>query len=164
MSIGEKEKLLEKEEVLARLRERLAELEEEVRLIKSILAALESAPLGPPSIAEKVEEVRLGKKRIARIYYAENYVRMRPDFPMVLPGEVWSYLETTVGEIRERQEKEGIDAEEQVRLRKIEAPDGTVAEVRIENLYSTVDHIKAKAALKYVAELAYELYRARGAQ
>ena len=164
MSIGEKEKLLERDEVIARLRERLAELEEEVRLIKSILAALEQATVGPPSPSEKMEEVRVGKKKIARLYYAEGYVRLRPDFPMSLPSEVWAYLEATVGEIRERQEKEGVDQEEQVRLRRIDGPDGAVAEIRIENLHTTIDHIKARAALKYVAELAYDLYRARGAQ
>ena len=43
----------------------------------------------------------------------------------------------------------------------IPSPDGGVRMIRVYNLGSTLEKVRVKAALKYVAELLYKIYRKR---
>ncbi len=162
MSMGsESGRLLTREELLEYLKDRLRSLEEEIRIVKSMIALLEGVK---PREQEEQEPILYGKKKIAILYKASSYIRLVPQFDMKVPEEAMEYLEETVSQIREKQAKAGVPEEERAALHVDEAPDGGIVEIRIANIKSTVEHLKAKAALKYIAELAYELRRARGAQ
>ncbi len=168
MAVGgerEQEKLLSRSELVSWVRARLESLEEECRVLRSLLAELEGRGATARREAEKSEWVLAGKRKIARIYYTGSYVRLEPGFPARPPEEAIVYLERVVAGIRERQAEEGIPPEEQARLRVEEGDDGVLVEARIEGLHSTIDFLRAKAALKYLAEISWELYKAqRGAQ
>ncbi len=148
-----------KEKIIEWIRSRIEELENELRILKSILSMMEGGGGARPG--ERVEEVRIGRRRIARLYRGEDYVRLVPEFPMALTGDVRSYLEGIVAEITETQARQGIPEEERARLDVKESPEGSVVEVRIEGLKSTLDTLKARAALKFTAEMAWEVYRAQ---
>ncbi len=156
-----KENYATPEEVLIWVRKRVKELEEELRILKTILAQYE-AGVGSPIVnpAEKVEEYKIGKRLVAKIYIGDNYVRMTPVFDIILPSDVEEYLKTFVDELTSRQAKSG--AEERATLKLVNGPDGTLREIRIENLNTTLEKLKAKATLKYAAELLYRLYKSGG--
>ncbi|MCE4612754.1 MAG: hypothetical protein F7C07_02845 [Desulfurococcales archaeon] len=153
----EEPRIASREEIVEWVKKRIVELEEELRILKSLLSMIESP--GRPIMGEKVEEVKAGRRRIARVYRGDSYVRMVPELPLPLPLEVREYLESVVREIRESQARAGVPEDERARLYVKERPDNSVSEVGIENLYSTIDIIKARAALKYSAELAYQVYK-----
>lgn len=152
-------KAASKEEIVEWLKSRIEELENEIRVLKSILAMMEGGGGARPG--ERVEEVKLGRRRVARLYRGEDYVRLVPEFPMVLTGDIRSYLNSIVSEIVESQARQGVPEEERARLEVKESPEGSVSEVRVEGLKSTLDTLKARAALKFAAEMAWEVYRAQ---
>ncbi len=161
-SVGEglsqqSEKAVSKEDLEAFLRKRVQELEEELRTLKALLEYIEDA--GKLSPTERAEDVKVGRRRVARVLRGESYVRAVPEVPMALPREVREYLQTVEAEIRAYQAKS--DAGEGVKLVIRERPDGTVAEVKFDGLFTTLEVLKAKAALKYAMETAYEVYRAQ---
>ena len=153
------ERAVTKEDLEAYLKRRIAELEEELRSLRSLLEYIEDA--GKVSPTERVEEVKSGRRRIARLMIGEGYVRAVPDLPLGLPRELRDYLETVEGELRAYQSKLGQHEGEGARLSIRERPDGTVAEVRFDGLLSTLEVLKAKGALRYAMETAYEIYRAQ---
>ena len=155
---GEKEEYATREEVIEWVKKRLESLENEIRMLRSILAHYEEP--GRLSPEEKIEELKIGRRRIARIYIGEGYVRLVPEFEMPLPLDIRSYLEEVIEEIRERQSKER-SREDSVKLVIKERASGTVKELVIENIEGVTESIKAKAALKYVAELAWDIVKAR---
>lgn len=159
--IDEKEQYLSKEEVISWIKQRLEELENEIRILRSILAHYEQASSGRISPDEKVEEIKAGRRRIARLYIGENYIRLVPEFDVVLVGDLKEYLEETVEEIKAKQSREGIDEREQVKLIVKEKATGGVREIIISNIEGISEIIKSKAALKYIAELAWDIYKAR---
>jgi len=87
-------------------------------------------------------------------------VRVAFENPVVLPVEVKEYLRSVEEDIRVLQAKSGVEGE-LARLLIREKPDGSTAEIRIENLQSTIEAIKAKAALKYSVEVTYQVLKAR---
>ncbi|MCE4618594.1 MAG: hypothetical protein F7C37_04040 [Desulfurococcales archaeon] len=159
--IDEKEQYLSKEEVISWIKQRLEELENEIRILRSILAHYEQASSGRISPDEKVEEIKAGRRRIARLYIGENYIRLVPEFDVVLVGDLKEYLEETVEEIKAKQSREGIDERDQVKLIVKEKATGGVREIIISNIEGISEIIKSKAALKYIAELAWDIYKAR---
>ncbi len=157
--MGQQEKTITKEELDAYLRRRVEELEEELRSLKALLEYIEDA--GRQSPTERAEDVKVGRRRVARILRGEGYVRAAPEVPMALPKEIREYLETVEGEIRAYQARSGQQEGEGVKLSIKERPDGTVAEVKFDGLYTTLEVLKAKAALKYAMEVSYDVYKAQ---
>lgn len=157
----EKEQYLSKEEVISWIKHRIEELENELRVLRSILAHYEDAGGGRASPDEKVEEIKVGRRRIARLYVGESHVRLVPEFEMALLGDLKEYLEETVEEIREKQAREGVDESERVKLTVKEKASGGVKEIIVSNIEGISEMIKSKAALKYAAELAWDIYKAR---
>jgi hypothetical protein len=149
---------LAKEEVLEWLRSRVEELEFELKALKTIMAILDSGQQA--LVGERVEEVKIGRRRVARVYIGDTYVRVVFENPVVLPVEVKEYLRSVEEDIRVLQAKSGVEGE-LARLLIREKPDGSTAEIRIENLQSTIEAIKAKAALKYSVEVTYQVLKAR---
>jgi hypothetical protein len=149
---------LAKEEVLEWLRSRVEELELELKALKTIMAILDSGQQA--LVGERVEEVKIGRRRVARVYIGDTYVRVAFENPVVLPVEVIEYLRSVEEDIRVLQAKSGVEGE-LARLLIREKPDGSTAEIRIENLQSTIEAIKAKAALKYSVEVTYQVLKAR---
>ncbi len=153
-------KAVNKEDLEAYVRKRIEELEEELRVLKTLLEYLEDA--GKASPTERSEDVKVGRRRVARILRGEGYVRVVPEVPLALPREIREYLQTVEAEIRSYQARSGGPSEgEGVRLYVKERPDGTVAEVKFDGLFTTLEVLKAKAALKYAIETAYDVYRAQ---
>ncbi|MEB3806708.1 MAG: hypothetical protein GSR73_04245 [Desulfurococcales archaeon] len=161
MSYSEKEQLASREEVVSWIKHRIEELENELKMLKSILYHYEEGAPGRLSIDEKVEEVKVGRRRIARLYIGDNYVRIVPEFEMVLIGDMKEYLDEIIDEIREKQVKEGVEEQDQAKLTIRERTNGSIKEIIISNIEGIAEVIKAKAALKYVAELAWEIYKAK---
>jgi len=146
------------------LRDRIAELEEELSYLKALLAMLSGDQGGeadPRRVrpGERVEEVRVGRRRIARVFKGEDYVRLAPLELLALPGEARAYLEEVVAEIRAEQARSGHE-EGLARLEIRESEERGLVEARIEGLKNTLEVIKAKAALKHVAEVAWQYTRA----
>ncbi|MEB3780912.1 MAG: hypothetical protein GSR85_11910, partial [Desulfurococcales archaeon] len=102
--LREREDTATKDEILEWLKTRISELEHELKILKGIVNMIEDK--GRISITEKVEEIKVGKKRIARLYRGENYIRLVPDFKMPLPSEVREYLESVEQEIESSQLKQ----------------------------------------------------------
>lgn len=157
------EKSVSKETLEAYLRKRIGELEEELKALKAMLDYIEDA--GRPSPTEREEEVKVGRRRVARLYRGESYVRVVPEVPMALPKEVREYLDSVEAEIKAYQARDAQEAGgpqgEGVKLIIRDRPDGSVAEVKFDGLYSTLEFLKAKAALKYSMEVSYEVYKAQ---
>lgn len=149
---------LTREEVLEWLRAKVEELELELRALKTIISLLDTS--SQVLVGERVEDVKIGRRRIARLHMGDNYVRVVFENPVTLPTEVKEYLRSVEEDIRTLQAKSGAEGE-LAKLVVKEKPDGAIAEVRIENLQSTIESIKAKAALKYAVEVTYQLLRAR---
>jgi len=147
-----------REEVLEWLRAKIEELELELKFLKGILALLDSSQ--QVLVGERVEDVKIGRRRVARLHVGEGYVRVTFESPIVLPSEVREYLRSVEEDLRVLQAKSGAEGE-LARLVVREKPDGSVAEVRLENLQSAIEVIKAKAALKYSVEITYQLLKAR---
>ncbi len=148
-----------REEIIGWVRSRIEELENELRILKSILSMMEGGGGARPG--ERVEEVRIGRRRIARLYRGEDYVRLVPEFPMALTGDVRSYLEGIVAEITETQARQGIPEEERARLDVKESLNGSIAEIHVGGLDFTLAVLKARAALKFIAETAWEVHKAQ---
>ncbi len=146
------------------LRERIAQLEEELRYLRSLLELVsggsgERPDPRRPRPGERSEEVRVGRKRIARVFRGEDYVRLAALEPLALPQDVREYLEGVVSEIRAQQARQGREerlAQLEIRTR----PDGSIEEIIVSNVHATLEAIKAKAALKHAAETAYLYTRA----
>lgn len=145
-----------REELVLWLREEIAQLEQRLQALRSLLALLDQRELSP-LLGERVEEVKSGRRRIARVMTGENYVRVLFDEPLRIPGEIREYLATIEQELRALQARAGEEELAKVSYRELE---GAVVEVRIEPLFTTVEILKARAALKYSAEAAYQLLRA----
>ncbi|MGC9071449.1 MAG: hypothetical protein ACP5HK_01950 [Acidilobus sp.] len=153
-------KAVSKDDLEAYLRKRIEQLEEELRALKTLLEYLEDS--GKASPTERVEDVRVGRRRVARILRGDSYVRAVPELPLALPREIREYLQTVEAEIRAYQARSGEPGEgEGVRLSVKEKPDGSVSEVKFDGLFTTLEVLKAKAALKYAMETAYDVYRAQ---
>ncbi|MCE4625507.1 MAG: hypothetical protein F7C35_06555 [Desulfurococcales archaeon] len=158
--LGERESLASKEELIEYLKRRIEELKSELRILATILAMLEPASVEEPiDPSERVEDVKVSRRVIAKLGQGEDYVRLVPKFPTVLPVDIKSYIESVVEEIAERQAKDGVAPEERARLKVKEGPDGILREARIVNLYTPLEKVKAKAALRYAGELLYQIYR-----
>ncbi|ADL19860.1 MULTISPECIES: hypothetical protein [Acidilobus] len=153
------ERAVSKETLEAYLKKRIQELEEELSALKALLDYIEDA--GKASPAERPEDIKVGRRRVARLLRGEGYVRVVPEVPMALPKEVREYLSTVEAEIRAYQGREGSDEGGGVKLTIRDRPDGSVAEIKFDGLYSTLEFLKAKAALKYAMEVSYEVYRAQ---
>ncbi|MEB2835674.1 MAG: hypothetical protein GSR80_000610 [Desulfurococcales archaeon] len=142
------------------VRGRIAELEEELEALRGILEVLEGGgDPGRPRPGERVEEVRVGRRRIARVFKGEDYVRLAPLEPLALPPEARAYLEEVVSEIRAEQARDPSRAPE-ARLELREDPGGGLLEARIEGLGGVLELVKAKTALKHAAEAAWQYTRA----
>ncbi|MEB3825679.1 MAG: hypothetical protein LRS47_03315 [Desulfurococcales archaeon] len=138
------------------LRTKIMQLEEELQMYKSLLAVIDGTlPLSPPMPGEKIEDLKVGKKRIASIYRGEGYVRGAPRFKTFVTDEVKSYIEGVISEIREMQ---GGDSEAHYEIK--ENPDGSLREIRVEGLQSTVEELRVAGALKYVLQTLYYQYKA----
>jgi DnaJ-class molecular chaperone len=149
---------LTREEVLEWLKARVGELEFELKVLKTIVALLDTTQKA--LVGERVEDVKIGKRRVARVYIGDTYVRVAFETPLVMPLEVKEYLKSVEEDLRVLQARTGSEGE-LARLSIRERPDGSVAEVRIENLQSTIEIVKAKAALKYAVEVAHQLLKAK---
>ncbi|MEB3816986.1 MAG: hypothetical protein LRS46_03490, partial [Desulfurococcales archaeon] len=73
--------------------------------------------------------------------------------------EVRAYLEEIVREIRAEQARAGHE-DRLARLEVRSTPDGGLEEILIDGLHNTLEQIKAKAALKHAAEVAWQYTRA----
>jgi hypothetical protein len=154
------ERAVSKETLEAYLKRRIQELEDELNALRTLLSYIEDA--GKVSPAERAEDVKVGRRRVARLLRGEGYVRVVPDIPLALPKEVREYLDTVEAEIKAYQGGEQATGEGGgVKLTIKERPDGSVAEIKFDGLYSTLEFLKAKAALKYAMEVSYEVYRAQ---
>jgi DnaJ-class molecular chaperone len=149
---------LTREEVLEWLKARVGELEFELKVLKTIVALLDTTQKA--LVGERVEDVKIGKRRVARVYIGDTYVRVAFETPLVMPLEVREYLKSVEEDLRVLQARTGSEGE-LARLSIRERPDGSIAEVRIENLQSTIEIVKAKAALKYAVEVAHQLLKAK---
>ncbi|MFN4046226.1 MAG: hypothetical protein ACK4H7_02670, partial [Acidilobaceae archaeon] len=98
---------LTKEEVLEWLRGKVESLEFELKVFKTILSFLESGQ--QPLLGEKVEEVKVGRRRVARVFIGEGYVRLSYDTPVVLPNEIKEYLNSVREDIRALQARSGAE-------------------------------------------------------
>ncbi len=140
-----------REEALEWVKRRIEELEEELAILKRIMAELEGVPR--PSIDERVEDVKVGRRKVAKLYRGEKHLRLVLEGNWPLPEELTTYLEEIVSEIRDRQLASGIPPEEAIKL------DIRGREIRVEGLHTTIEHLKVRAALKYIAESVYVLAR-----
>ncbi len=149
-----------KEELIAWLRNKIEELEEELRMLREMLSMLEGGSGWKPG--EKPEEVKVGRRRIAVVYRGDNYVRVVPNYPMPNAAEIRSYLEEILNEIREIQARAGAsDVGELAKLSVKTSPDDAIIEIVYENLHTAVELLKAKAALKHVVDLGWQIYKAK---
>ncbi len=149
---------LTREEVLEWLKVKVEELEFELRALRTIISLLDTTQQA--LVGERVEDVRIGRRRVARVYIGDTYVRATFESPLTLPVEVREYLKSVEGDLKALQAKTGVEGE-LARLLIRERPDGSIAEIRIENLQSTIEVIKAKAALKYAIEVTHQLLKAK---
>ncbi|MCS7106952.1 MAG: hypothetical protein NZ902_02475 [Acidilobaceae archaeon] len=145
-----------REELVLWLREEIASLEQRLEAMRALLALLEQRELSP-ALGERVEEVKVGRRRIARVMTGEDYVRVVFEEPMKVPQEIREYLGTIEQELRALQARAG---EEELAKLKYNEVNGSVVEIRYDQLYTTVETLKARAALKYAAEAAYHLLKA----
>ncbi len=148
-------------ELILWLRERIAELEGELSYLRGLLALIEGSTDGDPHRlrpGERVEEVRAGRRLIARLYKNEDYARLAPVAELALLPEARAYLEAIVAEIRAEQARGGRDATARLEVR--EGPDGWLREAVISGLQNTMEVIKAKTALKHAAEQSWQYTRA----
>ncbi|BAN89714.1 hypothetical protein [Aeropyrum camini] len=153
--------LMRREEVLEWIRARIRDLEEEISYYKTILAIVEKGSVSASLPGEKVEEVKVGRRRVARLYKGETHVRIVMEWPMALPEEIEAYLRSVEEELRAVQARTGdIAGEDLATLTIRRLPDGTVEEIVFKGLYTTVEHLKARSALKYAAESMYHINRA----
>lgn len=151
---------LSKEEIITWLRSRIEELENELRVMRSMLELMEGGEGWKPG--ERPEEVKVGRRKIAVLYRGDYYVRIVPQYPMPDVSEIKSYLENILNEIREIQARTGVETgEELAKLNIKSSPEGFVTEISFENLYSAVELLKAKAALKHSVEVGWHIYKAR---
>ncbi len=155
-------KAITKEDLEEWLKKRLEVLRSETKMIETLLSYIQEN--GVQNVNEKSEEVKFGRRRIGRILRGETYIRLIPETPIPLPSELREYLETVEGELKSSQLKEGLDESGQAKLVIKERPDASIAEIRFEGLNTTIEMLKAKAALKYTAEIAYQIYKAQNRQ
>ena len=165
--LGEREEEVSKEELVEYLKRRIEELEHELRILKTILVYVDpSAVLSQEEefdSSERLEDIRVGKKTVAKIGIGESYVRIVFGFPAFMPEDVREYLESVVQEIGERQAVDGTPPEERARLETKTGPGGELRMLVIHNLYTALEKVKAKAALKYVSEILYQLSKKKKA-
>ena len=150
------------EEVIEYVKRRIEELERELAILRSLLVMLGASETEEPidfDPNEKTEEVKISRKVIAVIGIGSDYVRVVPKFQASLPREVEDYLASVVEEIAERQARQGVEEEERASLEVRAAPSGEVREIRITRVTTPLEKVKAKAALKYVMELTYQISR-----
>jgi len=157
---GDRPELMDKAEILSRLKMRLEELEEEARLVRSMIALLEGEP-SEPRPDERVEEVKEGRKRVGLLYVANDrsYIRLVPEGEPPLTSDVKAYLEKLVEELRERQKRQGValSEDELIQLEIRRGPNGGVQEIVISGIRDLREFVRAQAALKYVAMVLGEL-------
>lgn len=147
-------------ELLEWVRRRIQELEDELRKLKAIQELLEGGGGAEPG--ESSEDVKLGRRRIGRLFRGESRVRLVFEDPQYVPEEVEAYLRSVEDDIRASQAAAGdLAPDEMVRLELKRSPDGRVVEIRFEGVHTTIEHLKARAALKYAAETIYLIARAR---
>ncbi len=138
------------------LKRKIAELEEEIQYYKVMLSVIDGAvPVSPPMPGEKSEDLKIGKKRIGTIYRGEGYVRGSPNFKAFLIDDLKDYLNGVVNEIKLSQ---GDEASITLDIR--ENPDGSIREIRVEGLQSTIEELRVIGAIKYVIQTLYHQYKA----
>jgi len=138
------------------LKRKIAELEEEIQYYKVMLSIIDGAvPVSPPMPGEKSEDLKIGKKRIGTIYRGEGYVRGSPNFKAFLTDDLKDYLNGVVNEIKLSQ---GDEASINLDIR--ENPDGSIREIRVEGLQSTIEELRVIGAIKYVIQTLYHQYKA----
>ena len=143
------------DELIAFLKEEIERCEERIRFYKELLMRLQ--PNGW-KVGEKIEEVREKRKKYGMIYMGEDYVRAVPNFPMPRVAEIENYIKNMVNEIREMQARIGGDGP----LAKYEIEgDPIVQEIKISNLFTAVEKVRAKAFLKTALMSGYEIYEAQ---
>ncbi|MCS7107780.1 MAG: hypothetical protein NZ902_06755, partial [Acidilobaceae archaeon] len=86
-------------DVVLWLREEIARLERRLEVLRALLALLEQRELSPV-LGERVEEVRVGRRRIARVMTGEDYVRLAFTVPMQLSKEIREYLQGIEEELK----------------------------------------------------------------
>ncbi len=154
-----KNELATKEELVEWIKIRIEQLEEELRMLRSMLARLEPGVVEEEDFDpnEKIEEIKVRRKVIAKIGIGEDYVRAIFKFEASLLDDIRKYIESIVEEVSDKQAKEGVPAEEQASLIVKNTPDGHIKEIRVINVYTPLEKVKAKAALKYAVQLLYDI-------
>ncbi|MCE4614956.1 MAG: hypothetical protein F7B60_05465 [Desulfurococcales archaeon] len=138
------------------LKRRIVEIEEELHYYKAMLSILEGTiPISPPMPGEKSEDLKVGKKRIAIIFRGDGYVRSSPSFKAFLNAELKDYVNNVVNEIKTMQGEEST-----ITFEVKENPDGSLREVRVEGLQSTVEELRIIGAMKYILQTLYYQYKA----
>ncbi|MEB3756094.1 MAG: hypothetical protein GSR79_04460 [Desulfurococcales archaeon] len=138
------------------LKRKIVELEEDLHYYKAMLSILEgSMPISPPMPGEKSEDLKVGKKRIAIIFRGDGYVRSSPSFKAFLTSDLREYVNSVVNEIKTMQGEEST-----ITLEIRENPDGSLREIRVEGLQSTVEELRIIGAMKYVLQTLYQQYKA----
>lgn len=153
---GVKEESVGREELLEFLRKEIERLERRIAIYKALVQMLEG---GEESPLERGEEIKVGRRRLGKLIMGENYVRLIVETQQ-LPQLIREYLEGLEKDLRELQTRSGTsEGEELARITVKERP-GEV-EIRVDNIYTTIELIKARAGLKYAAEALYELVKSK---
>jgi hypothetical protein len=138
------------------LKRKIIEAEEEIQYYKAMLSILEGTlPISPPMPGEKSEDIKVGKKRIATIFRGDGYVRSSSSFKAFLTSDMKEYITNVVNEIKTMQGEEPT-----ITLDIRENPDGSLREIRVEGLQSTVEELRIIGAMKYVLQTLYYQYKA----
>ncbi|MCE4603498.1 MAG: hypothetical protein F7B20_00840 [Aeropyrum sp.] len=155
-------RLVDRERLIEWVKKRITELEEELEVAKTILEVLEKGGVSEaPLPGEKGEDIKVGRRRVARLYKGETHVRIVFEEPQPLPEEVEIYLRNVEEELRSLQARiGGVVGEDLATLDFVRVGEGSVREISFRGLYTTVEHLKAKAALKYAAETIHYISRA----
>ena len=151
-----------RERIIEYLKNRVRELEEELEVLRRLLELAEKGAAADALPGERLEEIKVGRKRVARLFKGDSYMRLVFEEPVPLPEEVEAYLRSVEEELREQQAKSGdVEGDALARMSLEYGPGGGVVEVRFSGLYTTIDHLKVRAALKYAAETVHVIVKAR---
>lgn len=155
-------RVLDKARIIEWLRSRIKDLEEELEAMKALLDIVEKGGSVDSMLpGERSEDLKIGRRRIARLFKGETHVRISFEYPQILPEEVEAYLKNVEEELRSLQARTGgVVGEDLATLHVVRSTDGRVKELWFKGLYTTVEHLKAKAALKYAAETIHYISKA----
>lgn len=151
-----REEIISKGEAIELLKKEIRRLERKLAAYRAILQMLEG---GEEASQEKGEEIRVGRKRVGRLVVGEDFVKLIIEAPQ-LPQLVAEYLNGLEKDLRELQMRSGTAEGESLAKISVKERHNEV-EVRIDNIYTTIELIKAKAGLKYAAEATHEIMKAK---